>query len=79
MGCQTRAGVFPPLLGVGVAKVSDALVGTEPLAALLHPRPKARLDLPWDAHPGPAAPAPLAVELPRTQKGPSCFLRAEPL
>lgn len=51
----------------------DAVVGMEPLAVLLHPRARAGLDLPWDE---PLIQDPAA---PRAPKGPSCFLRAEPL
>lgn len=68
---QTRAGVLLRFLGVDVAEVRGAVVGMEPLLSG------------WIS-PGmiiqdPAAPELLAVELPRTQKGLSCFLRAEPL
>lgn len=64
-----------------VSEARDAVVGVEPLAVLLHPRPRAVLDLPWDEllMQDPAAPVPLAVELPRASKGLSCFLRVEPL
>lgn len=55
-----------------VAEARDAVVGMEPLAVLLHPRPRAGLDLPWDELliQDPAAPA---LELPKGSKGTFTF------
>lgn len=66
---------------MGVLEARDTVVGMEPLAVLLHPRPRAVLNLRRDELlvQDPTAPVPLAVELPRAQKGLSCFLRVEAL